>query len=91
MQYFFSLFSFQHLTFVNRVMKERNREDRRRKSILASSVGGKLQIQSGHHLKKSVKKVESFDLMKTIFKQNVEEVNNGDDSSEVEEYFSEFE
>ena len=86
----FSLFSFHHLTFVNRVIKERKREVRRRKSVLASSEGGKLQIKSGQHLKKSVKKVESYDIMKTIVGENVE-VNNGDDSSEVEEYFSEFE
>ena len=86
----FSLFSFHHLTFVNRVIKERKREVRRRKSVLASSEGGKLQIKSGQHLKKSVKKVESYDIMKTIVRENVE-VNNGDDSSEVEEYFSEIE
>ena len=86
----FSLFSFHHLTFVNRVIKERKREVRRRKSVLASSEGGKLQIKSGQHLKKSVKKVESYDIMKTIVRENVE-VDNGDDSSEVEEYFSEFE
>ena len=49
-----------------------------------------MQIKSGQHLKKSVKKVESYDIMKTIVGENVE-VNNGDDSSEVEEYFSEFE
>ena len=87
----FSLFSFHHLTFVNRVIKERKREVRRRKSVLASSEGGKLQIKSGQHLKKSVKRLESYDIMKTIVRENVEEVNNGDDSSEVEEYFSEFE
>ena len=86
----FSLFSFHHLTYVNRVIKERKREVRGRKSVLASSEGGKLQIKSGQHLKKSVKKVESYDIMKTIVRENVE-VNNGDDSSEVEEYFSEFE
>ena len=86
----FSLFSFHHLTFVNRVIKERKRENKRRKSVLASSEGGKLQIKSGQHLKKSMKKVESYDIMKTIVRENVE-VNNGDDSSEVEEYFSEFE
>ena len=86
----FSLFSFHHLTFVNRVIKERKREVRRRKSVLASSEGGKLQIKSGQHLKKSVKRLESYDIMKTIVRENVE-VNNGDDSSEVEEYFSEFE
>ena len=85
----FSLFSFHHLTFVNRVIKERKREVRRRKSVLASSEGGKLQIKSGQH-NKSVKKVESYDIMKTIVRENVE-VNIGDDSSEVEEYFSEFE
>ena len=50
-----------------------------------------MQIKSGQHLKKSVKKVESYDIMKTIVRENVEEVNNSDDSSEVEEYFSEFE
>ena len=49
-----------------------------------------MQIKSGQHLKKSVKKVESYDIMKTIVSENVE-VNIGDDSSEVEEYFSEFE
>ena len=49
-----------------------------------------MQIKSGQHLKKSVKKVESYDIMKTIVRENVE-VNIGDDSSEVEEYFSEFE
>ena len=49
-----------------------------------------MQIKSGQHLKKSVKKVESYDIMKTIVRENVE-VNNGDDFSEVEEYFSEFE
>ena len=86
----FSLFSFHHLTFVNRVINERKREVRRRISVLASSEGGKLQIKSGQHLKKSVKKVESYDIMKTIVRENVE-VNIGDDSSEVEEYFSEFE
>ena len=49
-----------------------------------------MQIKSGQHLKKSVKKVESYDIMKTIVREHVE-VNNGYDSSEVEEYFSEFE
>ena len=49
-----------------------------------------MQIKSGQHLKKSMKKVESYDIMKTIVRESVE-VNNGDDSSEVEEYFSEFE